>query len=104
MLLLVAADDSGELDVLRRARGGLGLDDADLQAALDSGLLVGGTTSVAVRHPLVRSAIYQAATGEQRRRVHRALAAALSGHGDPGREAWHRASAAEGPDPRWSTP
>ena len=98
MLLLAAADDTGELDVLRRAGAGLGLGEADLQAALDSGLLVGGTTSFSVRHPLVRSAIYQAATGAQRRGVHRALAEALSGHGDPDREAWHRASAAEGPD------
>ena len=40
--------------------------------------------------------IYQAATGAQRRDVHRALAEALSGHGDPDREAWHRASAAAG--------
>jgi DNA-binding CsgD family transcriptional regulator len=98
MLLLAAADDTGELDVLRRAGTGLGLGEADLDGALDSGLLVGDTTSVSVRHPLVRSAIYQAATGAQRREVHRALAEALSGHGDPDREAWHRASAAEGPD------
>jgi DNA-binding CsgD family transcriptional regulator len=98
MLLIAAADDTGELDVLRRAGAGLDVGEADLQAALDSGLLVADTTSFSVRHPLVRSAIYQAAPGEQRRDVHRALAEALSGHGDPDREAWHRASAAEWPD------
>jgi DNA-binding CsgD family transcriptional regulator len=99
-LLLAAADDSSEPDVARRAAAALGLDaDADLQAAVDSGLLVESATSLSLRHPLVRSAVYQAATGAQRRQVHRALAEALSGHGDPDREAWHRASAAEGPDP-----
>ncbi|GAB3765026.1 LuxR family transcriptional regulator [Nocardioides ginsengisegetis] len=99
MLLLAAADDSGDPDVARRAAATLGLGDADLQGAVDSGLLVEGATSLSLRHPLVRSAVYQAATGADRREVHRALAAALSGHGDPDREAWHRAAAAEGPDP-----
>ena len=41
----------------------LGLDEQALEAAVDSGLLVDDATSCAVRHPLVRSAIYQAATG-----------------------------------------
>ncbi len=99
MLLLAAADDSGAPDVVRRAAAALGLVDADLQAAVDSGLLVETTTSLSLRHPLVRSAVYQAATGAQRRQAHRVLAEALSGHGDPDREAWHRASAAEGSDP-----
>lgn len=99
-LLVAAADDTGDLGVVRRAAAGLGLGETDLQAALDSGLLVVGatTTSVSVRHPLVRSAVYQSATGEQRRRVHQALADALAGRGDPDRETWHRASAADGPD------
>jgi DNA-binding CsgD family transcriptional regulator/tetratricopeptide (TPR) repeat protein len=98
LLLLAAADDTGELDVLRRASAGLGLEEQALEAALESGLLVGDAKSVTVRHPLMRSAIYQAATGEDRRRSHRALAEALAGSGDPDRETWHRASAAEGPD------
>ena len=100
MLLLAAADDSGEPEVVRRAAAALGLVDADRQAAVDSGLLVEDAASLSLRHPLVRSAVYQAATGAQRRQVHRALAEALSGHGDPDREAWHRAAAAEGPDPK----
>jgi DNA-binding CsgD family transcriptional regulator/tetratricopeptide (TPR) repeat protein len=99
VLLLASADDSGEPDVMRRAVAVLGLADTDVQAAVDSGLLIESATSLSLRHPLVRSAVYQAATGAERREVHRALAEALSGHGDPDREAWHRAAAAEGPDP-----
>ena len=103
VLLLAAADDTGELDVLRRASASLGVEEPALEAALNSGLLVGDTTSFAVRHPLVRSAVYQAATGEDRRRAHRALAEALADSGDPDREAWHRAFAAVGPDPELVT-
>ncbi|WP_426562417.1 helix-turn-helix transcriptional regulator [Angustibacter sp. McL0619] len=99
MLLLAAADDSGDPVLVRRAAATLGLVDADVQAAVDSNLIIESATALSVRHPLVRSAVYQAATGAQRRQAHRALADALSGHGDPDREAWHRAAAAEGPDP-----
>jgi DNA-binding CsgD family transcriptional regulator len=100
LLLLAAADDTGELDVLRRAATRLGLEETVVQAALDSGLLVADTSACSVRHPLVRSAIYQAATGQDRRRAHLALADALAGSGDADRETWHRAHAAEGPDQR----
>ncbi len=99
LLLLVAADDTGQPDVLRRAGARWGLDEATLQQAFDSGLLVDAGGSVSLSHPLVRSAIYQAAAGADRRGAHQALARALTGSGHEDREVWHRAHAAEGPDP-----
>ena len=98
LLLLAAADDTGRLDVLRRASALLDLEDDVLRAGLDSGLLVASTNAVSLRHPLVGSAIYQAAADPDRRRAHRALAEALLESGDPDRAVWHRAYAAEGPD------
>ncbi len=98
ILLLAAADDTDRLDVLRRASAQLGLDEHDLQSALDSGLLINSVDTISLRHPLVRSALYQAASGPDRRRAHRALAEALAGSGDADRETWHRAHAAEGPE------
>ena len=99
MLLLAAADDTGDLTVLRRAAAALGLREHALEEGAASGLLLVEAEQVQVRHPLVRSAVYQAASGEQRRAVHLALADALAGLGDPDRVVWHRAAAADGPDP-----
>lgn len=98
LLLLAAADDTAEPAVLRRASAALGLGEDSLEEALASGLLSSQGETLQVRHPLVRSAIYQAASAADRRRVHQALAEALAGVGDPDREAWHRAAAADGPD------
>jgi DNA-binding CsgD family transcriptional regulator len=99
LLLVASADDTGDVAVLRRAADDLGLEEPTWDEALATGLLGLDGQVVTVRHPLVRSAIYQAASGADRRRAHRALATALAGAGEPDREAWHRASAAEQPDP-----
>ncbi|HEX7535749.1 MAG TPA: AAA family ATPase [Dermatophilaceae bacterium] len=98
LLLIAAADDSGQLATVRRAAAVLGVDERALNTAEQSGLLVTDGDTVRVRHPLVRSAVYQAATGLERRQAHRALAEALGGADDPDRQAWHSAAAADGPD------
>ena len=103
LVLVAVADDTGTLATVRRAAATLGAGADALEEAEISGLLMVSGDSVTVRHPLVRSAVYQAATGSQRRDVHRALADALSGLEDADRATWHRAAAAEGPDQELST-
>ena len=98
LLVLAAAEPTGDPALLWRAAGGLGLsaEDAAAPAEADGMLAVGAR--VTFRHPLVRSAVYQAAPAGDRRRAHRALAEATDPGTDPDRRAWHRAQAAAGPD------
>jgi hypothetical protein len=80
---------------LAAGRIGIGVEAAD--AAHSAGLVEFGVR-VRFRHPLVRSAVYQAASAPQRREVHRALAEVTDPQLDPDRRAWHLAHAAAGPD------
>ncbi len=98
VVLVAAADDSGDRRTVERAAYTLGADEAAVEAAAQSGLMTLTAHRVDLRHPLVRSAVYAGATGRERRRVHAALADALSGVGDADRRAWHRAAATDQPD------
>ena len=97
LLLVAAAEPTGDPVLLWRAAGRLGLAGSTLEPAVGASLVEVGVR-VRFRHPLVRSAVYGAASPERRRDVHRALAEATDLELDPDRRAWHLAEAAAGPD------
>jgi DNA-binding CsgD family transcriptional regulator len=97
LLLVAAAEPVGEPLLVWRAAERLAIGDGAAAPAEAAGLCEFGVR-VRFRHPLVRSAVYQAASTQERRGVHHALAQATDGEVDPDRRAWHRAQAAPGPD------
>jgi DNA-binding CsgD family transcriptional regulator len=96
-LVVVAADEVGDLRALSRALAVLELDPQSLKPAEQAGLVT-LTSSVDFCHPLARSAIYGASEAIDRREAHRALAVAANAAGETDRHAWHLAAAAHGPD------
>src|ERR1700759_121366 len=96
-MLRAAADAVGDATLLWRAASAAGVERAAAEPAARSGLLEIGAR-VRFRHPLVRSAVYRAASTTQRRAAHAALASATDAQSDPDRRAWHRAHAAMAPD------
>ncbi|MGD9990337.1 ATP-binding protein [Pseudonocardia sp.] len=97
LLLVAAAEPTGSVALLWRAAAHLGLSPEVAAPAEAAGLLEIGAR-VRFRHPLVRSAVYQAATPPDRRRAHGALAEVTDVRTDPDRCAWHRAQAVFGVD------
>jgi DNA-binding CsgD family transcriptional regulator len=97
LLLVAAAEPLGDPVLVWRAAERLGIGVGALGPASAAGLLEIGTC-VRFRHPLVRSAIYWAASPAERRATHGALAEATNGEGDPDRRAWHHAQAASRPN------
>lgn len=87
-LLLLAALEVGELPELAG--------DPAWTPAVAAGLGTVDHGTFRFRHPLIRSAVAQAATPEERWEAHAAHAEAFEN--DPDRAVWHRAAAAAGPD------
>jgi len=97
LLLVAAADPIGDPALVWRAAERLGIPESAADVVESEDLLVFGP-QVVFRHPLVRSAVYGAASAKERREIHRALADATDAQLDPDRRAWHRAQAASKPD------
>jgi len=96
-LLLAAAEPDGDFALV--ATAGV---DAELpppaSTAAEQANLVAITDRVTFRHPLIRSAVYGAATREERRTAHHHLSRAAHSHGATTRSLLHRAAAIDGVD------
>jgi ATP/maltotriose-dependent transcriptional regulator MalT len=99
LLLIAAADDTGELSTVLGAAARLDIGGEALDAAQVAGLATLQGTALELRHPLVRSSVYQGAPLSKRQAAHRALASVLEGDAEADRRAWHRAAASVGLDP-----
>jgi len=73
-LLVAAAEETGDLGLVRQAAQALGVPATAADAAERSGLIAVDASAVAFRHPLVRAAVYQGATSAERGAAHAALA------------------------------
>jgi DNA-binding CsgD family transcriptional regulator len=97
LLLVAAAEPTGDPALLWRAADRLALDPRALEPAESAGLIE-IDARVRFHHPLVRSVLYGAATPPERRRAHGALADATDAEIDSDRRAWHLAAATAHPD------
>lgn len=95
--LLVAAVVDGDLALTASACASLGVDPQALAEAEASDLVAIGLGVARFRHPLVRSAVYAAASPERRRLVHHSVAAVLPAS-DVERRAWNLSEATVGAD------
>lgn len=97
LLLVAAADPTGDPRWLARAADYLGLPEHAADPAVDADLIA-IDTRVSFRHPMIRSVVYRSATTSNRRRAHQALAAVVDGPAAAEHRAWHLGHAASGPD------
>ncbi|WP_344050319.1 helix-turn-helix transcriptional regulator [Planotetraspora silvatica] len=95
LALVAAVNEDDAIEENTRAASllaGAPIEGAALDPAIRAGLVVADGVRVRFRHPLIRSAIVQAAGADRLRDAHAALAAVLADDDD--RRIWHRAAAA----------
>ena len=97
LLLLLASTGPDDTDVVLGACRLLSLD-PDIATPAIRAAILDASPSLAFRHPLIRSAVYDTADPAAVRRAHSALAASADDLGYSDAAAWHRAYAASGPD------
>jgi DNA-binding CsgD family transcriptional regulator len=93
MLLIAAADDTGDAATVVSAAAELGVTVEALDPAEAAGVVRTAGGTIAFRHPLVRAAVLGAATLAERQRTHIALASVLQGEEHADRRVWHHALA-----------
>ncbi|QEU95397.1 LuxR C-terminal-related transcriptional regulator [Streptomyces kanamyceticus] len=98
LLVVAAAEGTGDLAVTASAASTLGASVSDLEPAERKELIGVDGGRFAFRHPLVRAAAYRSAPVGDRIAAHRALADALPCVGNVDRRAWHLAAATTEPD------
>ncbi len=99
LLLLCAADPAAWTSEILAAGGSLTgrpMTLSDMEPAVDAALLRVDENGPRFRHPLMRSATYQAAGLQARHAAHTALVHVLGA--EPDRAIWHRAASTIGPD------
>lgn len=96
LLLLAVFEGTGDLRLLRAAAGPSGLKDLASAERAQLVYVDDSTARIAFRHPLIRSAIVELSTHDQRRQAHQALADLLVDEAE--RRAWHLAEATIDPD------
>ncbi len=97
LLVIAAADPTGDAALVWRAAGLSGVSRDAAVAATDQGLAA-FEDRIWFRHPLARSVSYWSAPVTERQSVHRALAEATDRDQDPDRRSWHLAQSVGGPD------
>jgi DNA-binding CsgD family transcriptional regulator len=97
LLQVASAEATGDAGLVERAASRLGIPVATSSSTSFGGLLE-WTQHLTFRHPLARSAVYRAASPQQRREAHRALAEVTDPVAGADRRAWHLGHSTEGPD------
>ncbi|GAA2778661.1 LuxR family transcriptional regulator [Saccharopolyspora taberi] len=98
LLLITAAENTGEPDVVLAAARQFGIGLADLEAAEHRRVVRHVDGRLDFRHPMIRSVVYQSATLGEKIAVHTGLAAVFGRRRNICQRAWHLAAASTGPD------